>query len=60
MTPYASHAVTSASVLHLQHDHVDLPYHCNMSLFRVSGLPSFKEHIFQETPFSMCDMDSNT
>ena len=33
---------------------VDLLYHYNMSvsLFSVSGLSSFKEHIFQGIPFS--------
>ena len=38
------------AVSHNQVDDVDLLYHCYMfiSLFSVSGFPSFKEHIFQK------------
>ena len=44
-------AVTSA-----KDDDADLLCHCNvfLSLFGVFVLPSFKEHIFQGTPFSGC------
>ena len=46
-------AVTNATILHHQDD-VGLLYHCNafVSLFSVSGLPSFKEHMFQVIPLS--------
>ena len=49
-------AVTNAAILHHLDDDVDLLYHCNMpaSLFSVSSLPSFKEHIFQGIPFNGC------
>ena len=49
-------AVTNAMILHHEDDDVDLLYHCNVliSLFTVSGLPIFKEHIFQRTRFSGC------
>ena len=42
-------AVTNAAVLHHQDGDVDLHYCYNafVSLFSVSGLSSFKEHIFQ-------------
>ena len=49
-------AVTNAAILHHSDNDVDLPYHYNvsLSLFSVSGLPSFKEHIFQGISFSGC------
>ena len=47
-------AVSNAAILHHQDDDADLLYHCivSVSLLTVSGLPSFKEHIFQRTRFS--------
>ena len=49
-------AATNAAILHRSDDMADLHYHCNVSLplFRVSCLPSIKEHIFQEILFSGC------
>ena len=43
-----------AAILHRQDDDVDFVCHCNVfvSLFSVSGFPSFKEPIFQGTHFS--------
>ena len=39
--------------MHHYDDDVNLIYHCNMfiSLFSVSGFSSFKEYVFQGTPF---------
>ena len=49
-------AVTNEVILHHQDDDVDLFYHCNafVSLFSVSGIPSFKGHIFQRATLSDC------
>ena len=49
-------AVTNAAVLHHQDGDVDLHYCYNalVSLFSVSGLSSFKEHVFQRTTLSYC------
>ena len=43
-----------AAILHHKDDDVDLLCHFNLfvSLFSVSGFPSFKEYILEETPFS--------
>ena len=43
-------------LLPMQDDDVVFLYICNafVSLFSVSGLPSFKEHIFRRTTFSGC------
>ena len=45
-----------ATVSHHKDDDVDLACHCNVFnvLSCVSAFPSFKEHIFQGTPFSGC------
>ena len=45
-----------AAILHHYDDNVDLLCYCNvlLSLFSVSGFPSFKEHKFEGTPFSDC------
>ena len=49
-------AVTNAAILHHEDVDVDLLYHFNafVSLFKVSGLPSFKEHVFQRIHLSDC------
>ena len=48
--------VANAAILDHSNDNADLVHHCNafLSLFSVYGLPSFKEHLFQKTPFSGC------
>ena len=48
--------VTNAATLPHEDDDNDLLYHCNvsLSLFSVSVLESFKEHMFQRKPFSGC------
>ena len=48
--------VANAGILDHSNDNADLVNHCNafLSLFSVYGLPSFKEHLFQRTPFSGC------
>ena len=57
-----------AAISHHWDDDVDLFCHYNVhiSLFSVFGFPSFKEHIFERTPFSGCfqyniwGMENNT
>ena len=47
---------TNAAIWHHEDDDVDLLYHCNtfVSLFSVSGFPSFIEHVFQRTALNNC------
>ena len=48
------HQYSNTAVLHRKDDDIDLHYHCNafLSLFSVSGLHRFKEHIFHRASLS--------